>query len=607
MSKKRRAGRRSMQLATARAGNESAEWVGGRLPTPFFVGDEAEEPFRAEIALWLEQPTGLILAQRVLHPGDAEGALGRALVAAMEHPMVGPARRPPAVRVAEAALEAEVRAALGDATPIRIAPTPELDEAVELMTAGMGELEEAPGYLEGGRVRPEAVAALFAAARRLYLARPWSFADDDQVLRLDIPALGVEGACVSVIGALGEAHGMVIFPSLGAFDSFCAACDRDLRKRGRVDFGTSWIGLHYGPRSELAPAMQREIDAHGWAVAGPDAYPRVEHTERDGVKRPLDERDLRIATAAAGALGAFASRHRRSFGADEIEPICESYFDGDDLEAILTIPYEAYELFERAPTPEAAPPLPAVRPGRNDPCPCGSGKKFKKCHLGAYEESASATAGVSPLHRLDDLRTMSGDPLLVTVDRFFCAPGAEREIEARLAAIEDVVLPWSGDDEPSYVFLAPAGEGGGSERTVLGRAWLARGTLHVETLSRERAAALRRTVEGACGELIRHQTREHADPLSRSPRKRVRSGPKVAPPPGAEQLVLDLKTRHYADWADHPLPALGGQTPRAAMQTAKGRAAVDVLLKDMEHGEQASPRASRFDFGILRRELGLEP
>jgi uncharacterized protein YecA (UPF0149 family) len=22
-------------------------------------------------------------------------------------------------------------------------------------------------------------------------------------------------------------------------------------------------------------------------------------------------------------------------------------------------------------------------PGRNDPCPCGSGKKFKKCHGGA--------------------------------------------------------------------------------------------------------------------------------------------------------------------------------------------------------------------------------
>ena len=30
--------------------------------------------------------------------------------------------------------------------------------------------------------------------------------------------------------------------------------------------------------------------------------------------------------------------------------------------------------------PEAAAPQPAGKPGRNDPCPCGSGKKYKKCH-----------------------------------------------------------------------------------------------------------------------------------------------------------------------------------------------------------------------------------
>ena len=34
--------------------------------------------------------------------------------------------------------------------------------------------------------------------------------------------------------------------------------------------------------------------------------------------------------------------------------------------------------------PEAAPATPFVRAGdkvgRNDPCPCGSGKKFKQCH-----------------------------------------------------------------------------------------------------------------------------------------------------------------------------------------------------------------------------------
>src|SRR5262249_43963782 len=35
----------------------------------------------------------------------------------------------------------------------------------------------------------------------------------------------------------------------------------------------------------------------------------------------------------------------------------------------------------RAPAPAAAAPRPTLRAGRNDPCPCGSGKKYKKCHM----------------------------------------------------------------------------------------------------------------------------------------------------------------------------------------------------------------------------------
>ena len=36
-------------------------------------------------------------------------------------------------------------------------------------------------------------------------------------------------------------------------------------------------------------------------------------------------------------------------------------------------------LFLKGEEPEEAP-LPNRKVGRNDPCPCGSGKKFKKCH-----------------------------------------------------------------------------------------------------------------------------------------------------------------------------------------------------------------------------------
>jgi hypothetical protein len=82
--------------------------------------------------------------------------------------------------------------------------------------------------------------------------------------------------------------------------------------------------------------------------------------------------------------------------------------------------------------------------------------------------------------------------------------------------------------------------------------------------------------------------------------------PQGPTPPEAEQLVLDMKRAHYADWPDHPLPALEGRTPREAIRTAEGRRAVDLLLKEMENLEARSDGGTAFDFGELRRELHLE-
>jgi len=36
--------------------------------------------------------------------------------------------------------------------------------------------------------------------------------------------------------------------------------------------------------------------------------------------------------------------------------------------------------------------VPEVTPGRNDPCWCGSGRKYKKCHLPEAEEKAAEKA-----------------------------------------------------------------------------------------------------------------------------------------------------------------------------------------------------------------------
>ena len=70
---------------------------------------------------------------------------------------------------------------------------------------------------------------------------------------------------------------------------------------------------------------------------------------------------------------------------DELEAYLAEEYPGqtltrDDLVDEACFAVQDLRLFglEHAPTPE--PRKVQAQPGRNDPCPCGSGKKFKKCH-----------------------------------------------------------------------------------------------------------------------------------------------------------------------------------------------------------------------------------
>lgn len=808
-------GRRSRPKGSARKrggrGGSEREWVGGLLSPPFFVTDR-DEPYRPGLVVWMDVRDGLVVGSDVVEAESIEGAVARSLLVAMAHPLAGPPRRPDRVRVADPALVDAVRAAVGDETPIDVAPTPELDALLEEMLDSMpqpGE-DEAETYLADGRVSPEAVATLFESAQLLYHAEPWSFASDAQVLRMDIPAFGVEGACVSIMGEMGDCRGVVIFPSLAGFEAFCQAPEEQRPGHAPIDLGSDWLALAFERGADLPAHIRREVASHGWPVADANAYPRVERRERDGAPRPLVERDVEIAAASAAALAAFSSQHRRLFEMETIEPVCETYSNVSDIEVHFTVPYEAFGMFDVAGRLDGAPSaLPKV--GRNDPCPCGSGRKYKKCHLAAdeaeraperqrardheldhelsdrlgdyamerfgdewgdflldfldpeeanmialqwslyhylvegrtvlawyleehgrrlsraerawldaqhaawlsvwevidvepgrtltlrdllsYEErlvhetraslvlvkrdvllgrvvdhdGASVLAGVHPaplppreaaevvrrargrLRRkravpvdrlrdeafgryliarweeevddlraepevLPELRNTDGDALLMTTDYFALERGARAEVETRLAGLEGVEIEepegeTKGEAEASvYVFVRPddGAHAAPESGTLIGRVCVTDATLTLETNSRERADALRERIEASCEGLVRHRARDHADPLSEPARAEAPSEPPPPPSPEAEQLVLDFKRRHYADWADHPLPALGGLSPREAVRTAEGRQAVDVLLKDMENREQRGGGGAPFDFGELRRALRLE-
>ena len=278
------------------------------------------------------------------------------------------------------------------AIPVTVAPTPELDALFDQVIASIQDESDEASYLEDGRVSADAIEKLFTAGRFLFEIKPWTFAYDSQVLRMDIPALGVDGACVYVIGKLEESPGVLIFASFEGFQQFLAAGTTDAIGQDPDALGSELLALTFLRAGELPPSMRREAMEHGWPVASADAYPQVERRNADGTLRPPFERDIEIATACALSLSAFFGKHAAMFKSDNFAPVCESYFDDDDdPEVRFTVPYEAFADFDLTESPEHAldSPAPATpfqpRAGRNEPCPYGSGRKYKKCHLAQDE------------------------------------------------------------------------------------------------------------------------------------------------------------------------------------------------------------------------------
>ncbi|HVV52844.1 MAG TPA: SEC-C domain-containing protein [Polyangia bacterium] len=776
---------------------ERPEWVGGRLLPPFFITEG--EPYRPELIVWMDLPSGLVVGHH-LQDRKAPVEFGATLQQSMDRPLVGPPRRPARVRVASPELAASIRRSVGGDLEVVVAPTPELDDVIEAMKrAPLSDDAPDESYLEDGRVSADAVGDLFRAAELVYRMAPWKTMDEQQLVRVDVPGFGVNGACLSVIGGAGESFGLILFPSLEAFEAFASTVE--LSRDGQIDFGTTVLALNFERGADLPASMRREISDHGWPVAGPRAYPVIAHRDRDGVPRPLSERDVKLTAAFATSFGSFFLKNKGVFRSDDDEPISESYSGEDDLTVRLTYPYDAFDLFE----PDEATPAPArAEPqiARNAPCPCGSGRKYKKCHLpidearprddrdrrpalheiderivaemqrfaarrfgriwqatvdafedverevqlaspwsvycasvegrpivdwylaerGRYlsadergwleaqqrswltiwevtdvdpgrglrvrdllsgedrqvhevkgsrvlvkrdavlgrvvdHDGISVFCGMHPnllqpveaaevvaqvrarlrrktapsperlreeaigrfmIGRWEDavetkavrahvppkLTNTDGEKLKITTDVFTFAPENRGQIDRHMQAIEGVEAPDRDDDR--YIFLRGKAESKRRHgRMVIGSASLAGSELRVETNSTERADTVRSLLDDACRGLLVHARREQADPLA--PRLVKRTTGANGPPEFSSDadLLRAFKLRHYRGWADQPIPALHGKTPREAAKTAQGRAAVDVLLKEFENNEQRSPPEARFDFSDVRKDLGL--
>ena len=76
------------------------------------------------------------------------------------------------------------------------------------------------------------------------------------------------------------------------------------------------------------------------------------------------------------------------------------------------------------------------------------------------------------------------------------------------------------------------------------------------------------------------------------------------------EVVEQAIHRMYANWADEPIPALDGKTPRQAIKTPAGSERVKGLLRGYEASErqQAQEQGRRvISYAFLWQALGIAP
>lgn len=202
----------------------------------------------------------------------------------------------------------------------------------------------------------------------------------------------------------------------------------------------------------------------------------------------------------------------------------------------------------------------------------------------------------APPPQIQDAST--GDPLLLVTEHYRVLDAAT--LAAALAAQPDV----SGDARQGWSRMIEGADGAHRSLSAINPG---RSTDRIELFHRTQRLADegRAWFEGVAGAAVQHLTREITDPaghlaragggqggnsMGRMPRSSSASTPDL-PPEVMAQAIEPVLHRHYANWSDEAIPALGGRTPRQAITTPAGLERVKGLLREYEEGERQQSAA----------------
>lgn len=194
--------------------------------------------------------------------------------------------------------------------------------------------------------------------------------------------------------------------------------------------------------------------------------------------------------------------------------------------------------------------------------------------------------------------------LCVTIDSVELYADAELDDNGRIIRVE---IPWDRQGHKT----SP-----GMPNTVLGSISINGHRLTAEVNSAERAEALRQEIDTRLGDGCRFKVDEIQD-LDSMMRKRTAGTvqkkisteqEELMQHPEVQEQLAKIICKHWESWVDNKIPALGGKSPRDAINSADGREAVEALLKDAEKDRGQDPfttEANRKGTQRVRDLLGL--
>jgi len=332
--------------------------------------------------------------------------LGLLMDRAIRMPVEGRPHLPRVVRVPAAGMGEDIQGVRPE-TRCEIGPTPFLDSELDRLAKEL-ESDERWVWLEGD-VTPEMVNKLFDVGRA-FVEHPWDLEDPTQVIRLVIA--GRDAPCGALVDAtLSATGGDVVTVAIAPTPEAIGDWKDDVVPADGIE-------VWFYERDDLPDAAWAEVGAHGFDPGERDLYPRV--VAGGDLTRAATAAELALAVDVLDAVGRFyrdGAAVPTTFGGassatlvltsgvsatvsvdpeELIEPAEDDDEDDDELdelereseedEAFLTLDDE--NPWPAAPPPASATVRVAAKPGRNDPCWCGSGTKYKKCHLD--EDAAKA-------------------------------------------------------------------------------------------------------------------------------------------------------------------------------------------------------------------------